>query len=140
MQLNMEQKRLIQANPNGHVLIKGVAGLGKTTVAVHRIPFLLNHYCFGEDDNILMVTYNKTLVNYIQYLYEKVEEDNQVSFEEFFNSKENKVDIYTIDSILYKYFSEYKKYNQYTGEVLSDNGKKYAVLSACIAELKKIPA
>ena len=43
MQLNVEQKRIIEAKPNGHVLVKGVSGSGKTTVAVHRIPLLLNN-------------------------------------------------------------------------------------------------
>ncbi|QGT99769.1 SOS-response repressor and protease LexA [Candidatus Syntrophocurvum alkaliphilum] len=137
MQLNMEQKRLIQAKPNGHVLIKGVAGSGKTTVAVHRIPFLLTNYCFGEDDNVLMVTYNKTLVNYIQHLYEKVEEENQMPFQDIFGKNKKKVDIHTIDSILYKYFSQYKKHNKQIGEVISDSRTKYAILSACVAELKK---
>lgn len=46
MNLNVEQKKLIQAKPIGHNLIKGVAGSGKTTVAAHKIPFLLKHYCF----------------------------------------------------------------------------------------------
>lgn len=137
MQLNVEQKRLIQAKPNGHVLIKGVAGSGKTTVAVHRIPFLLNHYCFGQDDNILMVTYNKTLVNYIQHLYGKVEEESQESFQDVFGKNEKKIDIYTIDSILYKYFSKHKKGNKNIGKVLLDSGIKYEIISACISELNK---
>lgn len=50
MQLNVEQKRIILNKPSGHSLIKGVAGSGKTTVAVHRIPFLMNNYCIGSDD------------------------------------------------------------------------------------------
>lgn len=137
MQLNIEQKRLIQAKPNGHVLIKGVAGSGKTTVAVHRIPFLLNHYCFRADDNILLVTYNKTLVNYIQHLYEKVEEDNVAEFQSLFGGNEKKVDIFTIDSIIFKYFNQYKKVSKYKGEAITDSGIMYSVLSSCIADLKK---
>jgi hypothetical protein len=43
MQLNIEQKKLIQTKPAGHIIIRGVSR--KTTVAVNRIPFLLNHYC-----------------------------------------------------------------------------------------------
>mgnify|MGYP003512654825 CR=1 FL=1 len=44
MRLNVEQRRIIENKPNGHVLVKGVAGSGKTTVAVHKIPFLLKDY------------------------------------------------------------------------------------------------
>lgn len=29
MQLNVEQRRIIESKPNGHTLIKGVAGSGK---------------------------------------------------------------------------------------------------------------
>ena len=41
MRLNVEQRRIIENKPNGHVLVKGVAGSGKTTVAVHKIPFFI---------------------------------------------------------------------------------------------------
>lgn len=65
MQLNLEQKKLIRSSAMGHSIIRGVAGSGKTTVAVHRISFLLDKYCYGASDKILMVTYNKSLTNYI---------------------------------------------------------------------------
>ena len=74
MKLNMEQRRIVELEPNGHMLVKGVAGSGKTTVAVRRIPFLLNHYCHEADDKVLLVTFNKTLVNYIKYQFNKVED------------------------------------------------------------------
>ena len=82
MKLNMEQRRIVELEPNGHMLVKGVAGSGKTTVAVRRIPFLLNHYCHEADDKVLLVTFNKTLVNYIQYQYNKVEDEepDQIRF------------------------------------------------------------
>lgn len=61
MELNVEQRKIVESKPNGHSLVKGVAGSGKTTVAVYKIPILLNYYCPNDDDNILMVTYNKSL-------------------------------------------------------------------------------
>ena len=73
MRLNVEQRRIIENKPNGHVLVKGVAGSGKTTVAVHKIPFLLNDYTYEKDDKILVITYNKSLINYIKYIYEEIE-------------------------------------------------------------------
>ena len=54
MQLNLEQKKLIRSSAMGHSIIRGVAGSGKTTVAVHRISFLLDNYCYGASDKILM--------------------------------------------------------------------------------------
>jgi len=38
MRLNVEQRRIIELEPNGHMLIKGVAGSVKTTMAVRGIP------------------------------------------------------------------------------------------------------
>ena len=56
MRLNVEQRRIIENKPNGHVLVKGVAGSGKTTVAVHKIPLLLKDYCYEKDDKVLIIT------------------------------------------------------------------------------------
>ncbi|WP_236915336.1 UvrD-helicase domain-containing protein [Clostridium sp. Cult2] len=100
MKLNLEQRRIVELEPNGHMLVKGVAGSGKTTVAVRRIPFLLHHYCPNEDDKVLLVTFNKTLLNYIKYLYDKAEEENYQL--EIFSKNDNNVEITTIDSLMYK--------------------------------------
>lgn len=138
MQLNVEQRKLIQARPNGHMLIKGVAGSGKTTVAVNRIPFLLNHYCFADDDRILMVTYNKTLIGYIQYLYKKAEDEEKIEYLTLLGGdNKDKIDIVTIDSIMYKYFITYKKANNFKLDVLMNNKEKASILAQCISEISK---
>ena len=72
----MEQRRIVELESNGHMLIKGVAGWGKTTESVVRIPFFLRHYCHEKDDKVLLVTFNKTLLNYIKYQYNKVDEED----------------------------------------------------------------
>ena len=109
MQLNVEQKRIIEAKPNGHVLVKGVAGSGKTTVAVHRIPLLLNNYCHGKDDKVLMVTFNKSLTRYVEYIYDKIQkerESEQLTL--IYQDNSNKLDIKTIDSLMFRYFKSNK--------------------------------
>lgn len=63
MDLNVEQSKLVEADPNGLALIKGIAGSGKTTVALHRALFLHRNYCNNPDDRILLATFNRTLVN-----------------------------------------------------------------------------
>jgi len=50
---------------------------------------------------------------------------------------DDKVEIVTIDSILYKYFSEFKKRSNFKYQVLSDNRLKYEILSNCLAEMTK---
>lgn len=106
MELNVDQKRIIETEPNGHMLVKGVAGSGKTTVAIYKIPHLLNHYCMDKDDKILIVTYTKTLINYIDYIYQNM--DYKTTLFSFLNNEE-KVEIKTIDSVIYSLFFKYQR-------------------------------
>lgn len=106
MQLNMEQKKLIQNMVMGQSMLKGVAGSGKTTVAVHRISFLLHNFCFSPQDKILMVTFNKSLTYYIEYIYSQIDEEEQYSlFDE--KDKSKQVEITNIDKLLYQFFLSY---------------------------------
>nr|WP_300005269.1 transcriptional repressor LexA [Tissierella sp.] len=111
MKLNIEQRRIVELEPNGHMMVKGVAGSGKTTVSIRRLPFLLNHYCHEKDDKVLLVTYNKTLLNYIKYQYEKVEDEEEYQ-EDFLSSFKKQVEITTIDSLMYRYFKRYQSVNK----------------------------
>ncbi|MDO5415782.1 MAG: transcriptional repressor LexA [Lachnospiraceae bacterium] len=135
MQLNMEQKKLIHSTVMGQSMIKGVAGSGKTTVAVHRIPFLLNNYCFSPQDRILMVTFNKSLTNYIEYIYEQIEEDEQYSLFDSKDKKEN-VRITNIDKLLFGYFRAFCKENKRKLEFASSQ-QEIHIWERCIFELRK---
>ena len=61
-----EQNEVIRKNPHHNLLIQGSAGSGKTTVAMHRISYILYNY---EDefkpDGFYIVGSNKVLLNYI---------------------------------------------------------------------------
>ncbi|MCT4599183.1 MAG: type I restriction enzyme HsdR N-terminal domain-containing protein [Vallitalea sp.] len=98
MILNIDQRRIVDSEVNGHMLIRGVAGSGKTTVAIARIPILLEYYC-KEDDKVLLLTYNKTLINYISHLYNKMDFQSTL-----FDDNKKKLDIKTVDSIICKLF------------------------------------
>lgn len=105
MRLNADQRRIVESTPNGHSMIKGVAGSGKTTIGIARINFLKNHYCFN-DDKILFATYNKTLINYSKKLYEdfKFDELTLLSLEADID-----VELKTVDSLIWKYYYKYSK-------------------------------
>ena len=108
MRLNVEQRRIIENKPNGHSLVKGVAGSGKTTVAVHKIPVLLKDYCYEKDDKVLVITYNKSLINYVKYIYEEIEknkEAEQLSLGIYESGDKDKLCIETINNIMFKYFT-----------------------------------
>jgi DNA helicase-2/ATP-dependent DNA helicase PcrA len=136
MHLNLEQKRLITATPSGATLVRGVAGSGKTTVAVHRAGYLLNNYCLGESDRVLLVTYNKTLVKYLRHLYEKVNVE-EGAYVNLFGPSQSQVDITTIDSIFYRYYCSLFPKSQRREQLYGNNNKKYQVIRNCIAELAK---
>lgn len=136
MQLNIEQKKIINSKPAGHSLVRGVAGSGKTTVAVNRISFLLNHYCIDKDDKILMVTYNKALMNYIRYIYDKIKKEQSEELIGLFNNNAT-VDIVNIDKIMFRYFKEYCNENNLKYKILNDSSKRRSILQQCILQIKK---
>lgn len=118
MQLNLEQKKLIRSSTMGQSIIRGVAGSGKTTVAVHRISFLLNNYCYDVNDKILMVTYNKSLTNYIEYIYSQIDEEDQYGLFDKLDIQKN-VKITNIDKLLFSYFKAFCKENQKQLQLIS---------------------
>lgn len=98
MILNTEQKKIIESDIKGHSLVKGVAGSGKTTVALYSAIHALNHYC-KENDKILLITYAKTLVEYLSVIYDKAMKENLMI--PLFDNFKDKVEIKTIDSIIW---------------------------------------
>lgn len=135
MRLNVEQRKLIQLEPKGHMLIKGVAGSGKTTVAVHRLSFLKEHYCPEDNDDLLLVTFNKTLLKYIQYQYDHVESSKEMELQHIFAS-DAKVKIDNIDRLMFQYF---RKYQQRHGlyHRIADRAKVRKVLDQAILHVRE---
>lgn len=136
MKLNLEQRRIVELEPNGHLLVKGVAGSGKTTVSVRRIPFLLNHYCPDKDDKILLVTFNKTLLNYIKYQYNKFSEGNTEYQIDIFDGSTKDVNIITIDSLMYKYFIRSQKRNK-TNYKIADKALEFKTIVQAINKIRE---
>lgn len=134
MKLNVEQRRIVELEPSGHMLLKGVAGSGKTTVSIMRVPYLSSRYCHENDDRVLLLTFNKTLVNYIKYLYNKVESNEQLMLDFIGGSSEN-VLISTVDSIMYKYFNQYcsRANKQYR---ISEQQDQYRIIIQAINKVK----
>lgn len=64
--IQKEQNEIIRAEKNGALIVQGSAGSGKTTVALHRLAFLLYKYkdkLSGKD--ILVIAPNKLFLDYI---------------------------------------------------------------------------
>ncbi len=64
--IQKEQNEIIRRSPYHNVIVQGVAGSGKTTVAMHRISYILYNYQerFRPED-FYIVGSNRILLNYI---------------------------------------------------------------------------
>jgi DNA helicase-2/ATP-dependent DNA helicase PcrA len=137
LDLNAEQKKIALQEPKGHYLLKGVAGSGKTSVGIYRISFLLNNYCFAKDDAILVATYNKTLIAYMTYLYSKLDSKELTALRSLFAAPEGRVDIRTVDKLMFSYFQDYLSRNGLKYEVGLSKRATYEIISEGVTKLKK---
>lgn len=81
--LDGEQKKVLFLSPNDPVLIKGVAGSGKTTVALYRAKHIMaTQVNLFEKPNIAIFTYNRTLANYLDGLLPYVNDGYQIDSEQ----------------------------------------------------------
>jgi len=85
--IQKEQNEIIRDNPFHSVIVQGVAGSGKTTVAMHRISYILYNYKEKfRSDEFYIIGSNKMLLNYITGVLPNLDvyNVNQMTMEEFF--------------------------------------------------------
>lgn len=64
--IQKEQNEIIRANPFSNTIVQGVAGSGKTTVAMHKISYILYNYKERFTSNeFCIIGSNDMLLNYI---------------------------------------------------------------------------
>lgn len=81
-----EQNKIIRAPMWKPLIVQGVAGSGKTTIALHRIAYLI--YTFEksfEPENFMIIAPNRLFLNYISEVLPElgVERVKQTTFEDF---------------------------------------------------------
>ena len=84
--IQSEQNKIIRAKMSNPLIVQGVAGSGKTTVALHRIAYLV--YTFEKEfnpDEFLIIAPNKFFLDYISNVLPDLGVDyvRQQTFEEF---------------------------------------------------------
>jgi len=84
--IQVEQNRVIRANMWTPLVVQGVAGSGKTTIALHRIAYLIYNFQDSfKPENFMILATNQLFLNYISDVLPElgVERVRQTTFENF---------------------------------------------------------
>ena len=95
-----EQNKVIRNTEDKNLIVEGIAGSGKTSVALHRIAFLLYRIENLTSNNIVVFTPNKVFSEYISNVLPELGEDNTYSM--------------TFYDLLCQNIDEYKKIENFT--------------------------
>ncbi len=115
LKLDPEQEKYCKGRNQGPTLVKGGPGTGKSTIALHRVKYLVERGC----TSLLFTTYTNALVKYSEQLLQQLLGKPP---------QEAGVRVATVDNIIYDLYAAHY------GEVLfADNKKCLEVLEQAIA-------
>ncbi|HIR74657.1 TPA: UvrD-helicase domain-containing protein [Candidatus Ventrenecus avicola] len=118
--IQAEQNAIIRRSMKKNIIVQGVAGSGKTTVALHRAAYLIYNEDKYNADNFMIIGPNKYFLNYISALLPDLDTENinQYTYEDFAaefldNSVNIKTDLPSLNissqkALKYKTTLEYK--------------------------------
>lgn len=122
--IQKEQNQVIRNTSDKNLIVQGIAGSGKTSVALHRIAFLLYKIDALNSKNVLIFSPNKVFSQYISNVLPELGEENtkETSIHDFLLSylKEFK-EIETFSSFIESYYQKKNTYIDLTKYKLSDN-------------------
>ncbi|MBQ2873030.1 MAG: UvrD-helicase domain-containing protein [Bacilli bacterium] len=98
--IQMEQNKVIRNTDDKTLIVQGIAGSGKTSVALHRIAFLLYKIENLKSNNVLIFSPNKVFSEYISNVLPELGEDNTMQT--------------TINDFLDMEIKEFKKVESFT--------------------------
>lgn len=74
--LQKEQNIIVRSEPNRNLIVQGVAGSGKSSIALHRAAYLLYVHKDIRADNILLITPSDSFASYISNVLPNLGEEN----------------------------------------------------------------
>lgn len=112
--IQQEQNKVIRNLEDDNLIVQGIAGSGKTTVALHRIAFLLYRLERLNSNNILIFSPNNIFTEYISEVLPSLGEANtlQTTFNDYLSFFLNEYkDVETFTDFVARYYS-YKEENK----------------------------
>ncbi len=84
--IQKEQNTIIRMSPKTNLIVQGVAGSGKTTVAMHRISYILYNYEMFHPQDFYIIGSNRILLKYITSVLPDLDvyDISQMTMEELF--------------------------------------------------------
>lgn len=107
--IQKEQNEIIRNTKNKHLIVQGIAGSGKTSVALHRIAFLLYKIKNLSSKNVLIFSPNNVFSEYISNVLPELGEENAMNttFSDFANSYIKEVmRVETFAEFIEKYYTK----------------------------------
>lgn len=119
--IQQEQNLIIRNTEDRNLIVQGIAGSGKTSVALHRIAFLLYKIENLKSNNILIFSPNQIFSEYISNVLPELGEDNtmQTTFHDFLKT----------------FINEYKEVESFTSFV--ERFYKYEELNPLLVKYKQ---
>ncbi len=116
--IQAEQNRVIRANMWNPLIVQGAAGGGKTTIALHRIAYLMyNNEATLKPQNFMIIAPNRFFLSYISEVLPElgVENVTQTTFEDF---------AFDVVGEKFKLISPHEKLSQIIDNYSNDNSKE----------------
>ncbi|PWX67595.1 HelD family protein [Clostridium perfringens] len=113
MTIQQEQDEIIRKERTSNIVVNGVAGSGKTTIALHRVAYLLYNYRKELEDKVLILGPNGIFMEYISQVLPSLGEVGvkQETFASFaLKEMDSELYIISFDKYLEKILSEDKEF------------------------------
>lgn len=106
--IQKEQNEVIRYKGKSNLVIEGVAGSGKTSVALHRIAYLLYNQKNLTSDNVLIFSPNEVFSNYISNVLPELGENNvkTVTLKDYAKYFVGKVEVDSISDLIKKHYTK----------------------------------
>ncbi len=112
--IQQEQNAIIRNIKDKNLIVQGIAGSGKTSVALHRIAFLLYKIKNLNSDNVLIFSPNQIFTEYISNVLPELGESNtlQTTFNSFLETNLEEYDkVESFTSFVERYY-KYQERNK----------------------------